>query len=227
MSAIAAFAESDRIHLLADGAFYDTDGVLTDIRMKIWQIPGTQAVFSSRGSEIAFPAFALAAAGGEHSDFDGLVSDLDAVWSRFDDLMAGEPGEMVLAGWSKERRCPVVLFRHTIVDGPGPVDCAPGVTYILPGRSGFGIDFNDLGDAWNEGCAVAAFERARALRYDVTYGLGTEPVMRHAIGGHIVHAEVSASGIRVETIRHWSEDVVGAHIQPSASIETDSLAEAA
>lgn len=216
MSAVAAYAEDDRIHLLADGAFYDGDGVLTDIRMKIWQIPGTEAVFSSRGSEVAFLAFALASAAVDPQGFDDLTRKLDQVWERFDSIMAGTPGEMIIAGWSHERAAPVLLFRHTIPAGRGAIDCEPGVTYLMGRRCGFGVDFKDLGDDWSSDRAVVAFERARQQRYDITYGEGAEPVMRYAIGGHVAHVEVSAQGISVDAVHHWPEDAVGTHIRPAA-----------
>lgn len=222
MSACATFIEHDRVHLLADAAFYDADGVLTAIEPKVWPVPRANAVFSSRGVRFAFEAFDIACECIEYEGFDEFVKKLDDVFAVFDVLMGDLQGEIIIAGWSASADVGRVLYRKTY-DRDGD-DCEAGPIYLMGRRSGFGVDRLDLGDEWCERRAIAAFERARAGLEDITYGLGPEPVLRHAVGGYVGHAVVTADGISGGVIHGWPKDEVGRKIEPDQIGESLSMA---
>lgn len=214
MSAIATFIEHDRVHLVADACFYDETGTLTAIEPKVWPIPRAKAIFSSRGARWAFEAFEIACECIEYDGFDEFVEQLDDIFAAFDLLMGGLLGEIVIAGWSDREGVGRVLFRKTYHrDGD---DCEPGLIYVLGKRSGFGVDRLDLGDDWSEERAVAAFQRARDGLEDIRYGLGPEPVLRHAVGGYVGHAAVGPDGISGGIIHLWPEDEVDRRIEPAS-----------
>lgn len=213
MSAVATFIEHDRVHLLADAAFYDKTGTLTAIEPKVRPIPRASAVFSSRGSRWAFDAFEMACECVEYDGFDELVQKLDDIFAAFDLLMGGLLGEIVIAGWSDKDGVGRVLYRKTY-DRDGD-DCEPGLIYVMGKRSGFGVDRLDLGDDWSEERAVAAFQRGRERAEDITYGMGDEPVLAHAVGGFIGHAIVGPEGVSGGVIHAWPEDGIGRLIEPA------------
>lgn len=214
MSAVATFIEHDRVHLLADACFYDEAGTLTAIEPKVRPVPRASAVFSSRGSRWAFDAFEMACECIEYDGFDGFVSKLDDIFAVFDLLMGGLLGEIVIAGWSDKDGVGRVLYRKTY-DRDGD-DCEPGVVYVMGKRSGFGVDRLDLGDDWSEERAVAAFQRGRERAEDITYGMGDEPVLRHAVGGYVTHAIVTADGVGLTRICEWPDEI-GHKINPGGT----------
>lgn len=213
MSAVATFIEHDRVHLVADACFYDEAGTLTAIEPKVWTVPRAKAVFSSRGSRLAFSAFEIACECVEYDGFDEFVKRLDDIFDVFDMLMGDLLGEIIIAGWSDSEGVGRVLFRKTYYrEGD---DCGPRLIYVLGKRSGFGVNRLDLGDDWSEERAVAAFQRAREGLDDIRYGLSPEPVLRHAVGGFIGHAVVGPDGVTGGVIHAWPEDEVGRLIEPA------------
>jgi len=216
VSAVATFIEPDRVHLLADAAFYDKTGTLTAIEPKVRPIPRANAAFSSRGSRWAFDAFDIACEAVEYEGFDGFVEKSDEIFAAFDLMMGDLKGEIVIAGWSERDGVGRVLYRKTF-DREGD-DCRPGVVYVMGKRAGFGVDRLDLGETWSEERAVAAFQRARERQEDITCGQA-EPVLAHAVGGHVWRTTVSAGGMRSDILHQWPEDAVGRRIEPAAVVQ--------
>jgi len=102
MSAVLVVPARDRIHVMTDAAFYDAEGVLLATAPKIYALPRTRAVFTSRGPIEAFPAFLAACDAVDYDGLDGLAAKLAEIWGNFETLMGGfaDPLEIVIAGWS-------------------------------------------------------------------------------------------------------------------------------
>ncbi|MGO4838681.1 hypothetical protein AB4144_41175, partial [Rhizobiaceae sp. 2RAB30] len=110
MSAFYALAFDDRIELLTDGAIYNDDGVLLDIRRKVWTSPAVPFAVTGRGTS---PTVDLIAQGFVAFSLMGSVDRaLDAIADRLAERRArGKETvthcEMVIAAIS-ETRGPVI-----------------------------------------------------------------------------------------------------------------------
>ena len=215
MSAILAVIQSDRVHLLADGAFYDPEtGILSAVDMKLWPIPRINAVFSSRGIAAGFPAFRMACEVFAFSTFDEFLSLLPAIFAVYDDLMRGHRGEIVIAGWSEDRNRGEVLARVTHCHAE---DMEPGNIFRwTDGRVCFGIALDDVPDAeaFSPTGALGAFEAARRTPVDLHCGEGECVNLGYAVGGVLSHIEIRADGTCGGNILHCWPDVVGEKISP-------------
>jgi hypothetical protein len=222
MSAMTATIQEDRIIMLTDAAFYKPDGTLTRLASKTLQIPIIPAAFSSRGADVAFHVFALAALSHRMETWDDFVAASDDVLADFESMFRAiapkESCQLMMAGWSADHDRGEVLFR-TLHPQYG---LAAGTTYFWcgPCHATFGIDGAMMGDpvrfdARRHG--IAAFEDARMTSVDLTCGQATEPVMGHSIGGWIDATEISAAGVATSRLHTWPDEI-GHKIKPAAPV---------
>ena len=213
MSAIAAIVKDDRIHLLSDAAFYDwRDGVLLKIAPKIWPVPGLNAAFMTRGPARAFSAFSDLCAAMEFEAFDQLLAVAPDMFVALGRVMEGEGFEILVAGFSESSGEPVALFYCT---NQGYEEIEPGIVYRLGGVSQFGLDGGDFPAASDFEPAVhalPAFEKARRHVEDISCGQAESPVIGHAVGGGVLHIELTTNGCSGGWLHMW-EDVVGERIR--------------
>lgn len=219
MSAILAVIQNDKVHLLADGAFYDPDsGVLTDVECKVRAVPGLNAVYSSRGISLAFELFEVCCRRFDFQTFDELVAALPTVLNAHDTALQsiGHIGsEIVVAGWSESRGRGEVYARQSHTDDN--LQMQRGLCYRwVEGRIAFGIDFNDLPkhEAFVPGDAVEAFQLGRKTLVDLHCGESSVPNMGYAIGGAISHIEIGPDGYNSGGILHHWPDLIGEPIDP-------------
>lgn len=213
MSAMMVVATGKEAHMVADGAFYDGSGTLTGTAPKIYEVPGTKAVFSSRGAKIVFPLFIAACNYVELKSFDDLRAHAGEVFYQFDILMSelapGYSCEILIAGWSDTEGRAEVLYRQT--HGKLGEAAEPGTVYRLGSVSAFGVEYDSA--VFDRNAALSALEKARATPVDLTCGEAAEAVMGYSIGGHIDLATVTADGIAIERIHEWP-DRIGEKIRP-------------
>ncbi len=218
MSAMLAVIQSDRVHLLADGAFYDPEtGILMAVDMKLWPVPRINAVFSSRGVAACFPAFRTACGEFAFSTFDEFLEMLPAIFAVYDDLMQGHKGEIVVVGWSEKRNRGEVLARLTHDKAEG---IEPGtILRWTDGIVNFAIELEDLpaAEAFQPADALPAFERIRRTPLDLFCGEGDRVNLGYAVGGVLSHMEIRADGTCAAKNLHYWPDVVGEKISPEGT----------
>ncbi|MCP2154933.1 UNVERIFIED_ORG: hypothetical protein J2S29_001267 [Rhizobium sp. SLBN-170] len=231
MSAIAAVITDDRVHLLADGAFYDPDtGVLAGIECKVRKIPNVPAVYSSRGAAIAFTIFENICEASQFRTFDELVAALPALLNLHDSylrLFGKEGSEIVVAGWSESRNRSEIYARqsHSDTDQLARAECYKWTE----GRVCFGVDWEDIPEPedFSPDGAVHAFQRFRETPNDLHCGESEKPYMGYSVGGGVYHCSVTADGVgEITTVHEWPEDKVGEKIQPLAKINIERVATA-
>lgn len=185
MSAVMTLVERDCVHVISDAAFYDQDGILSHTMPKILPVPGANAVFASRGPAAAYLAILTALDEADYTDFDSLRRQIEQIAVRCDEILEGQPFELIVAGWSEEYGCGQVIFRQTHGACVHPTE--PGVCYLMGDRSGFGVD---IAHHWDRDEVLAKFEKARALAVDLTCGRGDQPIMGFSIGGYVWSAVI-------------------------------------
>ncbi|MCM2399429.1 hypothetical protein NBH19_25415 [Rhizobium sp. S95] len=213
MSGMLSVVQKDRIHLVADAAFYDPDtGILTGIGPKIWPFPKINAAFSSRGSALSFPLFRHLLEAIELATFDDFVSVAPDAFQSLYSMLGAETCEVMVAGFSTARDRPEVYWwcNHKGWDG-----LEPGNVYRLEGVSQFGLDRDDLpsAEAFTPTDAVSAFQKGREHLSDLHCGAADVPFMAHAIGGGVLHIELTADGCNGSWLHEWP-DVIGEKIDP-------------
>jgi len=221
VSAIAAVIQSDAVHILADGAFYDpATGIVTALDRKVRTIPNVSAAYSSRGAAIAFPLFEAICETHQFRKFDEVVTVLPALLNLHDsylNLFGAEGCEMVIVGWSESRKRGEIYARQSHSDTNQLVR---GECYKwTEGRVCFGVDWKDVpdGDGFTPAGTVQAFQRFRETPHDLHCGEREEPHMGYSVGGGVYHCAVTAEGASdVATVHEWP-DMVGATIQPLAA----------
>ena len=213
MSAMAAAIDGDTIHLFADAVFYDEDGTVAGIHPKIWQVPGLNAAFISRGQGRAFPYFQELVKLGDAKTWDELKESLPLIWQLLDRWMDKTPMDILIAGFSEGNNRPEILYRHTIQEDD---QFKAGATYIyLDGVCSFGCVMEKADDVCAE--AIRAFEVARHDKGNINgFYDDRKECFAHAIGGRLQHIELTRNGERGETLRVWP-DRVGEKIQPLAA----------
>lgn len=218
MSAFFAMAYPDRIELLTDGAVYEDDGTLVDIRRKVQVSDRLPVAVTGRG-----PMGIVRGVGLAMMLIANAADSVDEAIQRIDELMQrraekGTPAdfEMAVVGIS-EANGPVILYVSSIdVYGQG---IQPWKLHMAGVELGGGprVDVSDLDPSESlRVCGAELFERMRRVA-------GPNPVkpdLAHifGIGGHIDLTTVRADGCTVERLHTWPVDVVGQKIRPDGEI---------
>lgn len=221
MSAFMTVNYGDRIEMLTDGAVYEPDGTLIDIREKVYRLSSVPAAVTFRGAIGPLEAVGLyldtvAAIVG----FDGAMEHLPAFIDkmRLENIPAFE---IIIAGIS-EQDGPVVAYFNTF---PAYPEFEPFKLYRvdLPDFGGGSpITPKDLiaagltpGD-FKDGLAERGADFMEIMRRQK----GTNPTAPdlpeiHGIGGHVDHTVIRPDGVTTTRLRTWP-DVVGEKINPFA-----------
>lgn len=220
MSAFYALAYADRVELLTDGAIYQPDGTLTDIRSKVWASHHVPMAVTGRGPSVVVETMArlvvTLAAGGT---FDGAMDRLAEVVAGRRDQECPQHFEMAIVGMSGAHGPCVYYFASK--DAYGAFE--PWTLYRIPdGELGAGAelsgeDMANIGDASDGllGAAVPLFEAMRKQKGPNP----TDPAAPHVhgIGGHLDWTVVDASGVATVRLHDWP-DVVGEKIRPAGVV---------
>lgn len=119
MSAFIAVKYEDRVELLTDGAVYNEDGTLTDIRRKVWNSDTIPLAITGRGDicqveNVARFIIGIADACGS---FDLMIERLQAMLDRRHGIVQQHNSEFLIVGIS-ERQGPIILHFATMqIDG--------------------------------------------------------------------------------------------------------------
>jgi hypothetical protein len=108
MSAFITLKQREAVHILCDGAGYDSSGLMRSLLSKAFAIPHLSAVIATRGPAVSLP-FIATRLSTQFQSFDELVSGIGAELPNIIDdseelfSMAGNPTtEMALIGWSEQ-----------------------------------------------------------------------------------------------------------------------------
>lgn len=219
MSALLAVSTPDRAFLMADGAVYDRQGVLTDIRSKIVLLPHLKAAGSCRGNLL--PLALMSTAVEDFTSWDDFRPNAPAVFAAMDALMSrAVPGrfyEFTLVGWSDDRDRAELIFYATHNEFPdawsrgGPTLLTD---FMVPRGPGLGdaltiepIDFDPIRHG------VPAFDAAHRTLADLHCGQEPEPLMAYSVGGFLQCVTITPHGMRSEFLREWPDEM-GRPIQP-------------
>lgn len=215
MSAIITLVQSDRVHLLTDGAAYQPDGTVTHFTQKVRSVPHLQLAFAMRGAAIGFGPIAeeIQAAA---TSFDWLRSVIvpllktcsESYVHLLQQCEAGTDFEIVVAGMSETAGPSAYLVAsHSRYGEPWMVHDLPGLTalpcdeeilrgiqaVVLPGASP-----DDL-DPAREGLTIMEIQRKKPNLDNGDYCV---------VAGFAQLSSVSAEGISSRIIHRWP-DVVG------------------
>jgi len=108
MSALITLRQREAVHILCDGAGYDTEGTVRAVMSKSFAIPHLSAVISTRGSAVALPLIGTRLSA-LFSSFDELVSGIEAELPKivedsetFFALSGAASTELAVIGWSDQ-----------------------------------------------------------------------------------------------------------------------------
>jgi hypothetical protein len=211
MSAFYAAAYHDRVELLTDGAVYTDDGILTDIRRKVWTSPVTPLAVTGRGNTRIVEALASAimCISGCGS-FDATIVATQNLLDRRRENGVPDDVEMLICGIS-ETAGPKILYFATC-DAYGEIEPWTILDMDHELAGGPTPDVTGLdGSAGLRECGTELMDRMRHIP-------GPNPMKpdlpdQYGIGGHIDHTVVAADGCTTERIHEWL-DVIGEKIDP-------------
>lgn len=218
MSAFYALAHDDRIEMLTDGAVYEDDGTLTAIRRKVWYSDKLPMAITGRGASKAVELMAMAVLLPDvYGSVDKVIDGIPALLDKMAEKTAGAASgarmiEMVIAAIS-ETRGPVLLYAAN-TNAYGLDWLEPFKLYDVGHEWGGGtpadISGIDISDGLR-GCGAELFERMRRIPGPSAERPDLPDV--YGIGGHVDLTTVRASGVTVERLRTWPDEI-GERIDP-------------
>lgn len=221
MSAFLAVAYPDRIELLTDGAVYEPDGTLTEIRRKVWTGDASPIAVTGRGHMLAVEmmAGALIELVGIFGFDEALrLADEAARRRRTDDFP--DHFEVLVAGISETAGPRLHYLTTNGYAGAEPFTMHDVGPDLLGGADLTGEERAAIGftpDAVAIGLSQVGIPLFEAMRAKT----GRNPVRpdlpeHHGIGGQLDWTVITAEGAATLTIHTWP-DVIGEKIQPAAA----------
>src|ERR1700704_1834719 len=108
MSALITLIQREAVHILCDGAGYDSGGTMQHVLSKSFAIPHLSAVIGTRGPAVALP-FIATRLSTMFGSFDELAAGIEAALPKIiedsEDLFAisgATSTEMAVIGWSEK-----------------------------------------------------------------------------------------------------------------------------
>lgn len=220
MSAYYALAYEDRVEIATDGAIYEDDGTIIDLRYKAWHSDTLPLAWAGRGNSIMVDGVGLMLSA------VSFMGSVDWALERFQEAIArnerlleipfdGVIGSISDAGvpqlhWFTtydgfEGFNPLVLYEvgkeWAGAPQPHPSTLAD---YGFPER----MATSTLGES-----AGDLFEALRATR--MQHLAHPDQPWIYGVGGHVDLTTVRADGCTTERLRTWPQDVVGEKIDPA------------
>lgn len=227
MTAYFAVPYSDRIELMADGACCDPQGTLLEAVDKIWPVPGKPVALTARGSLGQIRPFCRdAIATFENTDtVDEALERLARTMPIHPAILYPYGFEVVIAAISEKLGPTLWYYSNNRADGPlGPETIPPMKLVrwqsIAAGGSGLNAEeVAELGIARHstaEGARTLGMHLMEAWRKKSVVPMN-EPngIAQHGIGCHVDHATITASGVKIERIHTWPDEI-GKPITPEA-----------
>lgn len=239
MSSIIIIQKTDAVHLITDGAFYDPDGRVIDIRSKVAGLARSGCIFAVRGAN--YPSFPLELLLGLHPSFDSIMTALPDILRNvlklFDVVTGGGAPcvqrhfEVTIAGWSDERQAWTAGIASTFQ--PCDPEDVQGVSHLdgyepfmpllaasaccMPAVDGIGI----LGRTFNRQEDVDGLDPVREglLLHEaqrLVVGITSDGQIQYLVGGLAELVTVSAAGITRQLLRRWP-DQIGKLITPEGA----------
>ncbi len=219
MSAYYGVVYPDRVEIATDGAIYDDDGTVIDLRRKAWHSQTLPIAFAGRGNSVMVDGIGLLL------DTASFMGSVDWALERFAELLArherlkvipidGIIGSISDAGvpqmhWFTtydgfEGFEPLTLYDvgHEWAGAPTPHP-ATLADYGFPER---------MADSTLAESAADLFEAFRRTR--MQHLAHPNKHWLYGVGGHVDLTVVRADGVTTEMLREWPEDVVGRKINP-------------
>lgn len=226
MSGIISIKGEDSIILFTDGAVYDRQNVIRDLKRKVSASSKVPIAVATRGNEFAGEGASKTIVGwAEEFGVDEAIATfaeaLD-IWKLKRDR--SNILEVVIAGWSETAgpthlvfsNCPyknTKIEMNTLLD-PGTcwIGCASDGhsnpnTVVRRRRPGEAV----LAHASEMGVSLMQFYRQQVAPADDDH-----PYPAHNIGGHVDMTVVGQVGVLVSRLHTWPQDRIGERINPFA-----------
>jgi hypothetical protein len=233
MSAIITLRQREAVHILCDGAGYDSQGTVRAVMSKAFAIPHLSAVIATRGSAVALP-FIGTRLSALFSSFDELVSGIETELPKIVDdseeffaISGATSTELAVIGWSDQDDCGKAF---TIQTGDTSDTRAEYADFEQPEP----YKLVDRPDAFALPAPSAEIMRAADFRGDVDIEklvpeidllqimqMQRESLIEfngqeiHLVGGLALLSTVARGGTITQcVINRWPEDKIGELIQP-------------
>lgn len=228
MSAFISVRFPHAIHLFADGAVYDDDGVVLSFVTKISTSTTVPVAITARGSEGALVLAGVLCEMADQRGIDALLDTLRRVETdlsarRFFKEVDGTGFDLAIAVWHQETG-PAHYRIHSYAAMP---NVAPFKLHPLDDLVACGAAFDPqilfasgllpvIGDttAWARTKGGQIMDMMRGMKGGKLPG--SAKTSEYVIGGHVDLATVTASGVKVERIRRY-KDKVGQRIKPEGA----------
>lgn len=223
MSAIMSIETPDNVVLLTDGAVYDADDILTNVKRKVFTSDKVPIAIANRGHQgMAEYASKLIIEIVEALGLDASIERIEELLKQFKDNDATDGlyrFELIIAGISDEFG-PIHLIIHSTAlerglyrSGGTMVRSTSGAGM---GEMGIRLPFKDeTAEHYVRENGVAIFEFYRRQLNEAPRAKGSVSL----VGGQLDLTIVSRTGVTVETIHRW-DDKVGELINPFADHQT-------
>tara|TARA_R100000365_G_C2738572_1_gene67541 strand:- start:419 stop:1165 length:747 start_codon:yes stop_codon:yes gene_type:complete len=205
----------DQIHVLSDGAIYDSEGYLHGTHTKVKPLGGLPAAVMTRGL-VGFGEWMESTIGGVFDSaptVDDALATLRLVLDRHRGKPAARPLEVAI--WAvSETRGPLHLSFPTVEHaGRAPYELTESTVGLVAG--GNALPFAQLapltanGTLGDKAAVVMGALRARPA-VEHSYGEAVE-TDTPAVGGHVDHTVICSAGVVTKTVHRFG-DVIGEKI---------------
>jgi hypothetical protein len=223
MSAYFSVCYEDRIELLTDGAFYNDQGILLDVREKVYRSSLWPLALTGRGAApIAELGVYLDMTGSLVSSVDGLIEKLQTFLDNRRLKGSPAPFEILIAAFVSSGPTNLYFSTEPLMDGVEPWiihDVGPeiggGPNLTLDDAAECGISIESL----NAGLEEYGADLMEIMRRQKS-GNPTKPFLPdvYGIGGHVDLTVIRPTGSSTKRIHTWP-DVIGEPINPFAADE--------
>jgi len=235
MSAINVIRQRQAVHIISDGAFCDSTGIVCDIGPNAFALSHLPAALAIRGSSHLMP-FLVHRLSRECRSFDDVLSKIARtaleVHSSFPMAIGNlgygsiEPDfDLVAVGWSKVRGAPAsylvssqdrVVAKGITASAWQPLELpevliAPPIAEKQIAATGWSVPYS--AESFRpelDGVALLKAQRLSLRELDPRSGMRGQV---HVVGGFIQITSVSSQGVS-SNVTHWWPDEVGRRIQP-------------
>lgn len=239
MSSIIIIQKTDAVHLITDGAFYDAEGRVVDVRSKVVELARSGCLMAVRGAN--YPSMPLEFLLGMQPNFDAIMTALPdtlrSILQMFDIVTDGDAlcverhFEVTIAGWSDERQAWTAGIASTF--RPCDPEDVQGISHLdgyepfmpllaasaccMPAVDGVGI----LGRTFNRQEDVDGLDPVKdgLLLHEaqrLVVGVTGDGQIQYLVGGLAELVTVSAAGITRQLLRRWP-DQIGELITPEGA----------
>jgi hypothetical protein len=235
MSAIITLRQREAVHILCDGAGYDSEGTVRAVMSKAFAIPHLAAVIATRGSAVALP-FLGTRLSALFSGFDELVSGIETELPQivhdseeFFAISGANSTELAVIGWSDQNDSGMAFTIQTgdandtraeyvdleqpesfkLVERPDAFALpAPSAEIMRVAAHGFlDADIDKLVPAVDL-LHIMEMQRQSLIEYN-----GQE---LYVVGGLALLSTVARGGTKTQRVIHrWQEDQIGELIEPT------------